>query len=508
MKDYRGNPKGGARINEEALAVTNAQRALNERRPLEAIRVLEPWVDRPSAAASTLLCAARAQLALGMRRRALVLLDRAIPAGAEPVAHLLRGMCLSYAGRTDEACEAFRVSLKDAALRIDGSCAMAIALENASRIEEARALLEPLVGEVGSSGHFNHMLATAWARVLTQLKRFDEADAQIAAALAHLGSTHAPVRNELWYLRAKIYDRCGRYDEAFAAAVQANMIGEMPFDPAEHTRHVSDLIARWSRDAMSHFPKSGCSSEIPVFVSGMPRSGTTLIDQIVDAHPQGAGVGELAHLENFARRIQASLVPGVAPPACFGNLQDQQWADVANAYLTEITTREPTAQRIVNKALGNTQILWLIAALFPKTRIVHVTRDPRDVAVSCLMGGFNNRLHPWTTRVEWVAHAWRESQRLMAHWRATLAVPILDVSYENLVEHSTTEFPRIIEFFGLPWDEACYRFHESKRTVRTLSYDQVNRPLYSSSIARHKNYAKSISVVDWPAYDPSAPAGV
>ena len=92
---------------------------------------------------------------------------------------------------------------------------------------------------------------------------------------------------------------------------------------------------------------------------------------------------------------------------------------------------------------------------------------------------------------------------MMDHWKSSLDVPILEVSYERLVQQPDTEFPRIIEFLGLEWDEACTRFHESKRTVRTLSYDQVNRPLYTSSVSRHLNYAKSLQAIEWPRYDPN-----
>lgn len=502
MKDARGTPRGGSRIDAEAIAIAAAAKALQTRQPKEAARLLATWVDRPAAGAKVLVLAARAQIAMGLRRQAVVLLDRALAAGAGSAASLLKGICLAQAGRTDEACEALRKSIEDPALRVEGSCALANALENAGRLDEAQAIVEPLVKEIAESGKVNHELGFVWARVLIQRKRFEEADAQITALFKHLGSTQPYIRGLLWYLRAKIYDRTNRYAEAMDAAINANMIGELEFDPATHARQVSQAIQRLTQARMLNFPKSHCESEIPVFVAGMPRSGTSLIDQIIDAHPLGAGVGELAIIENFARRLESTLRDDLEPPHCFGAQQDEAWAKVANDYLAEITTRAPNARRIVNKALGNTRILWLIASLFPRTRIIHVMRDPRDVAVSCLMGGFNNRLHPWTTRLPWIACAWEESRRLMEHWKASLAVPILDVSYERLVQHSATELPRIIQFIGLEWDEACTRFHESKRTVRTLSYDQVNRPLYTSSVSRHLNYAKALDGIDWPHYDP------
>ena len=204
----------------------------------------------------------------------------------------------------------------------------------------------------------------------------------------------------------------------------------------------------------------------------MPRSGTSLIDQIIDAHPRASGVGELASIERFAIQLSTAWDPEKDPPACFGKFDAFRWTRAAKAYLKEIQTHAPDADRIVNKALGNNKLVGLIACLFPNTRIIHAIRDPRDVAISCFMGGFNNNLHPWTTQMEWAARAWDQSARMMEHWKSSLDVPILDVHYEKLVRDPEHEFPRIIEFLGLDWDEACREFHKSRRTVRTLSYDQ------------------------------------
>jgi hypothetical protein len=142
----------------------------------------------------------------------------------------------------------------------------------------------------------------------------------------------------------------------------------------------------------------------------------------------------------------------------------------------------------------------LLSRLFPRTRVIHALRDPRDVAISCYMGGFNNRMHAWTTRIEWAACAWEQSRRMMEHWRSSLDIPILDVRYEELVRDPDTQFPRLIEFLGLEWDDACRDFYKSKRTVRTLSYDQVNRPIYTTSAGRNANYADHIAGVGFPAY--------
>ncbi len=503
MKDARRTPRGAARINGESIALAAANKAMANRQPHEVYRLLDPWLQRPGASLDVLMLAAHAQNAIGARTVALATLERALRAGAGIEGHYLRGVCLRGAGKTDEACEALRKCLADPKRAADALGVMAMTLEEAGRYDEARELIAPLVEGAEKSGTLRPEIAHTWARILVQKNRLDEADKQIGQTLAALTTTMPELRRSLWYLRAKAFDRSKRYDEAMSAASKANMIGEVDFDPTLYAKQLASLTNYWTRERMARFPKSLCTSAIPVFVAGMPRSGTSLIDQIIDAHPRAAGVGELNSIDKFAKQLELAARPGVEPPECFGEMQGPQWTRKAEEYVEQVSAQAPGAERIVNKALGNNRLLGLIARLFPQTRIIHALRDPRDVAISCCMGGFNNKLFPWSTRMEWIAQAWQGSRDMMNHWKGVLDVPILEVSYERLVHSPESEFPRIIAFLGLDWDESCTRFHESKRTVRTLSYDQVNRPLYTSSVSRHINYAKSLEGINWPRYDPS-----
>ncbi len=377
-------------------------------------------------------------------------------------------------------------------------------LEEAGRHAEARASIEPLIASLEEAGKpLPTALRYEMAKLLVQEKRHDDAIAMLDEMIA-ADSTPEQSRRLEHYLRAKACDRAGRYDDAFASATAGNPIGRLEFDPQLYAQQVGTLMQHWSAERMERFPLSSVRSELPVFIAGMPRSGTSLIDQVIDAHPHAAGVGELGTIENFASLLSRVFDPDKEPPACFGEMGEAQWSQAAEAYVAEIRSRAPAgAQRIVNKALGNNRIVGLLARLFPGTRIIHAMRDPRDVAISCYMGGFNNAMYPWTTKIEWVAAAWEQSLRMMDHWRATLGVPILDVRYEDLVRDPGRQFPRLIEFLGLEWDEACLSFHETKRTVRTLSYDQVNRPLYTSSAGRWERYAPHLEGVVFPAYPPA-----
>jgi len=376
------------------------------------------------------------------------------------------------------------------------------ALEEAGRFDEATALLEPRIDAYAEKGTEIPLgLRLEWSKLLVQNKDYDGAVGMIDGTLASCAMD--PVRNMQFHLKAKACDRKKDFDTAFEAAGAANEIGRIEFDPEIYEQQVTALMEIWSRENMQKFPLSACDSELPVFVAGMPRSGTSLIDQIIDAHPKAAGVGELNSIESFAIKLGQAYDPDLDPPECFGQFDERKWTKVAKDYVREVKRLAPPGtERVVNKALGNNKLVGLITRLFPNTRIIHAIRDPRDVAISCYMGGFNNRLHPWATRIEWAANAWAQSQRMMDHWKDSLDIPILEVHYEKLVTDPENEFPRIIDFLGLEWDERCFEFHKSRRTVRTLSYDQVNRPLYTSSSGRHANYAKHIEGVEFVEYDP------
>ena len=373
-------------------------------------------------------------------------------------------------------------------------------LEEAGRTDEARAVVDEMVTELDGRGEaLTPHLRFEQAKLRVQDKDTEGA-LEIIDGLTDDSSAPLELRTATWHLRAKALDRAGRYDEAYEAATRANGQDAKPFDPDAYERETLAIIEMWSKENMATFPESSCDSEAPVFIAGMPRSGTSLLDQIIHAHPKGAGVGELDTLERYFTQVMAAYKPNAPEGKRFGSLNRFKWTRAAEDYVREVGKTAPGAERIVNKAIGNTRIAGLLARLFPKTRIIHIRRDPRDIAISCFMGAFNNLAMPWTTRVDWVSHAYAQSERLMAHWKATLEVPILEVRYEELVRDPGTQLPRVIEFLGLPWDDACNDFYKTTRTLRTLSYDQVNRPLYTSSAGRHANYASQIEGIEFPAY--------
>ena len=483
--------------------VRQMRERLGSSRNAEALEPLKNLPRRLESDPEILFLKALALERLGRRPMAIAAAERSVQAmeHADPMLVLVR--CHRVMGHTEEAlrwCDRAERKLPG-----DETVAFLRAgtLEEAGQFDDATAVMEPYVRKYEALGRPLPMgLKLEWSKLLVHQKRFDDAIALIDESVAVPDVVPDVVTQQL-HLKAKACDRQSEYADAWDAAGQANEISRVEFDPDLYEEQVSALIDNWSAERMAAFPISLCMSETPVFIAGMPRSGTSLIDQIIDAHPRGAGVGELAQIEAFAQHLAMAYNADLDPPDCFGRFRsDHRWTKVAKDYDREIgKLASPGAERIVNKALGNNKLVGLIARLFPRTRVIHAMRDPRDVAISCYMGGFNNNLHAWTTRVEWAARAWEQSQRMMDHWKATLDIPILDVHYERLVSDPDTEFPRLIEFLGLEWDDRCREFYKSRRTVRTLSYDQVNRPLYTSSVSRHMNYQAMLEGIDFPAYD-------
>ena len=334
---------------------------------------------------------------------------------SHPDTLVILGRAAANAGRTDEALAHYRRILDAVPGHAGTRLLMAQALEAAVRTTEASEVLEELRRDIAGKdpallAHVQHLTAA----VMVHQKLFGEAVEVLDRDVLRPGAPEDFVRTAL-YLRAKACDRLGRYEDAFESAAKANAIGDPQFDPQLYHEGVQALMDHWTRASMASFPSSRSDSEVPVFIAGMPRSGTSLLDQVVDAHGQAAGVGEMAIIEHFARQLEGVWDASLPAPESFGPMRDRAFKNAAAAYVAECRKEAPGATRIVNKALGNNRIVGLLARLFPRTRVIHAIRDPRDVAVSCFMGGFNNAYYPWTARMDWIAAAWEESRRLCSH---------------------------------------------------------------------------------------------
>jgi hypothetical protein len=232
----------------------------------------------------------------------------------------------------------------------------------------------------------------------------------------------------------------------------------------------------------------GLESEIPVFVVGLPRSGTTLVEQILASHTRVFGAGEL----KLASDTMDALGEQDADPIEGLRQLDQQTAQrFASRHLERLRALSPTALRIVDKMPDNYLYLGLLATLFPRAKLIHCRRDLRDVAVSCWMTDF--REFRWTNDPQHIVSRFHEYQRLMNHWRNVLRVPLLEVDYEETVADLEGVARRLVAWCGLEWESQCLEFYRTKRPVSTASTVQVRQPVFSTSVGRWKHYEHALA---------------
>ena len=309
-------------------------------------------------------------------------------------------------------------------------------------------------------GSFHHGFAESW--------RFKLDDPRIADMEALLRSDLSnDDRTWLHFALGKAWDDVGAYDRAFAHFKAGNALHRQTIDYDE-----AATLAELERIAGQPVGTAhdACETDRPIFVVGMPRSGTSLIEQILASHPDVHGAGELSALSDAVRRFPSDL-------AALGREYDDTLRRLA-----------PVARRVVDKMPGNFKYIGLIHKTLPRARIIHLTREPLDTCLSCYTKMFTD-YQPYTYDLLELGRYWRAYDRLMAHWRAVLpGGAFLDVAYEAVVADLEGEARRLLDFAGLSWDPRCLSFHATERSVRTASAAQVREPLYNRSVGRWKSY--------------------
>jgi tetratricopeptide (TPR) repeat protein len=326
----------------------------------------------------------------------------------------------------------------------------------------------------------------AWAG-LARSRKMTVADAAWLAHAQRIAAKGLPPRHEISLRHAigKYFDDVRDFDQAFANFRRANELASLrraKHDRAGLTRTVDDITRSWDRNRVR--PRTGANqSERAVFIVGMLRSGTSLVEQILASHPAVFGAGELTYWSAAGAAYAAS--PANAEVVSEGALRT-----LADDYLRSLGKLSGDALRVVDKMPTNFPFLGLIHAALPNARIIHMRRHPLDTCLSIYMQQFETAVS-FANDLGDLAHYYTEYLRLMDHWRSTLpAHVILDVSYEGLVSDQEAWTRRMLEFIGLPWDARCLDFHRTERTVLTASQWQVRQKLNASSVGRWRRYEK------------------
>jgi tetratricopeptide (TPR) repeat protein len=404
------------------------------------------------------------------------------------------GNVLHALGRLDEAQACFREAIQQNSNLAAPHAALAGLLEELGDFDRSeRELREALRHDPRHAG--------ALARLATRVReRLPDADR--AAIEARLAKPGLPAHDR-WTLEfglAQVHDARGEFDRAADLARQANALQLADFqkhgktyDPRDHEAFVDRLLATFTADYFPRVRGFGLPTRRPVFVVGLPRSGTTLIEHVLASHPSVFGAGELQLVGEILDLLPQAAGRDAPPLDCIVHVDQKVVQALAQRHESELQALSRSADRVVDKMPENTLYLGWIATLFPQAILIHCRRDLRDVALSCWM---THLAHVrWACDPDHIASRINDHLRLMDYWRQVLPIPILEVDYESMVADPEREARELVAWCGLDWNPACLNFHENRRPVRTASAVQVRQPVHSRSVGRWKNYERSLAML-------------
>jgi len=359
-------------------------------------------------------------------------------------------------------------------------------LTDLGRMEEATGVFRAVIADAPDTVEAFTGLVAA--------HKFTPNDRDIDAILELLrhgfGDLHQ--QTALHHAAGKIYNDLGQYDAAFSHFADAKEIVSRKFDIASYQDFIEKTCQLFTVPFFLERSQYGNRSERPVFIVGMPRSGTTLTEQILASHSQIKGAGELVDLQRIERRITETKRETGSYFNMLARLTADQSREHAEAYLVTLKRHSRVALRVVDKMPHNFELLGLIALLFPNARIVHCRRNPVDTCISCFTHNFTDA-HGYNSNLSNLGLYYREYTKLMSHWAAVLPLKMFDLEYEQMVTDQDATTRRLINFLGLDWEDSCTSFHLTDRTVSTPSRWQVRQPIYKSSVQRWRRFEQHLA---------------
>jgi tetratricopeptide (TPR) repeat protein len=333
---------------------------------------------------------------------------------------------------------------------------------------------------------------------LSALKTFTPGDPDIAAMeklLAACPARNVTERQLLHFALGKAHKDTQDVAASFRHYDAGNRLkrASVTYDADMADRWIETIIETFTPDLMQKLSGAGVASDIPVFIVGMPRSGTTLLEQILAAHPQVQGAGELSTIQRLVGNIRGENGQLMSYPQMMPSLNPQTVKTMGDMYLSRIAGLAAGHSRVVDKMPANFFYAGLIALMFPKAKIIHCMRDAVDTCLSCYTQLFSAEQN-FSYDLQELGRFYNGYRKLMAHWRALLPKDrFIEIAYEDVVGDIEGQARRIIQFCGLPWDNACLEFYKGNRRVRTASMTQVRNPVYHTSVGRWKRYEAHLS---------------
>jgi len=331
---------------------------------------------------------------------------------------------------------------------------------------------------------------------LSNLKTFRFEDAEVETMQGQLAAERLPeeTRAQFNFALAKALEDRGDYARAFELYAEGNRLRRTleHYDPVQ-TEVINERIRAVFHTAfLERHAGGGHPDPAPIFVVGLPRSGSTLIEQILGSHSQVDATHELPEGGRLVQRINRERTDGIAYPEAARELQGDQWAALGRAYVDDTRKYRRGAPRFTDKMPNNFPSIGMLALALPNARFINARRHPLDTCLSCYKQLFA-RGQPFTYDLTELGEYYLEYEKMMAHWREALPGCVLDVQYEDVVADQERETRRLLEFCGLPFEDACLRYWETERAIRTASSEQVRRPIYDSSVNFWRNYERELA---------------
>ncbi len=407
------------------------------------------------------------------------------------ITHMSDGM--TQAGNLDDAIELVRSELEAQPDHASLAGSLAHMLLMRGDHDEAVKTVE----DMRDRGIESMNLAAVYGRALLRTDRRDEAIEYIQDLMERQPDESDSRRHLAYNALGHLLDKAKRYDEAMEAFKASQALTEPNFDERRLEMTLSCVEESWTPERFAKVARPEATGPSPVFIVGMPRSGTTLTEQIIDAHPRGFGAGELGLLADLLR----GLCKDPENPYATGpdEFDPEALKQAAQTYRdeTRVLAGDRDVDVIVDKAPLNFHYLGFIALAFPDAKIIHCQRDPRDNCLSCFFQLLNAG-HSYSFDLYNCGLYYRNYRQLMTHYRSLLSSPevgmaIFENDYEGMVENQEQRTRELLEFIGLPFDPACLEFHSTGRVAITLSNDQVRQPIYKSSTKRYERYSAHLA---------------
>jgi tetratricopeptide (TPR) repeat protein len=395
---------------------------------------------------------------------------------------------LARSGKNEEAIAAYHRAI---ALKPDATAAL-VGLGNTLRTVGRQ---KEAIEAYRQAAAVRPELSEAWWS-LSNLKTFRFEEAEIGAMERQLAVENLPDEAcvQFSFALGKAYEDRGDHARAFAFYDQGNRKrrARERYDPVQ-TETINDRIIQvFDAAFLTAHAGGGDPDPAPIFIVGLPRTGSTLVEQILASHSEVDATHELPEGGRLINRINRERKDRVHYPEAVRDFDAAQWTALGGAYLEETRKYRADAPRFVDKMPNNFAVIGLLSLALPNARFINTRRHPLDTCLSCYKQLFA-RGQPFTYDLMELGEYYLQYERLMAHWHAVLPRRVLDVQYEEMVADQAGQTRRLLEYCGLPWEDACLQFHETERAIRTASSEQVRRPIYDSSIGIWRNYERELA---------------